>query len=270
VGVWDEKEKVWNSIDQIDDLLYDKSAKRLEFTTRKLAQLAYLQSRVTDYPYKKWKLRSVGTFENPIALLDIETKRITLTFEIGPEYLMLIERPESEFKNIVDKKMVPGKLLLQLQQCGINLLPVDEDAKQAGIQLKHRDAEERAILDIATTIRSFSFRGCKWNRSIETDNVVVKIRENLEFDREFYEDHEPDWRYMMWWPNKCAFVRCNDEHEACDTRILAGHETQSILSLAVDGHVTAEALWRCQQLREIDFIETVQKTLRLTRLIAFS
>jgi hypothetical protein len=114
VGVWDEKEKVWNSIDQIDDLEYDKSAKRLAFSTRKLAQLAYLQSRVTDYPYKNWKIRSVGTFENPIALLDITTKRIDLTFEIGPEYLMLIERTESEFKNIVDRKMVPGKLLLEL------------------------------------------------------------------------------------------------------------------------------------------------------------
>lgn len=37
VGVWDEKEKVWNSIDMIDDLQYDKSAKKLDFSTRKLA-----------------------------------------------------------------------------------------------------------------------------------------------------------------------------------------------------------------------------------------
>lgn len=57
-------------------------------------------------------------------------------------------------------------------------------------------AEEKAILDIATSVRAFAYRSCRWNSSIEPDNIVVKIRENLEFDREFFEDHEPDWRYV--------------------------------------------------------------------------
>lgn len=145
--------------------------------------------------------------------MDIETKRINLTFEIGPEYLMLIEKSDSEFKDLIDKKFEPGYLLMELSKCGIHLLPVDEDAKLGGIHLKERATEERAILDVASSLRALAIRSSKWNKSIDQDNIVLKIRENLEFDREFYEDHEPDWKYMMWWPNKCALVNVSDASE---------------------------------------------------------
>jgi cancer susceptibility candidate protein 1 len=92
VGVWDEKEKVWSTA-EIDDLQLDKSSRKLEFVTRKLSQMAFLQSRCTDYPYKRWKLRCT---ENQKAVLDIETRRgLNLSFEIGPEYLMLLQDTEA-------------------------------------------------------------------------------------------------------------------------------------------------------------------------------
>jgi cancer susceptibility candidate protein 1 len=53
--------------------------------------MAYLQSRCTDYPFKRWKIRCI---ENEKAILDIETKRVSLSFEIGPEYLMLIDKTD--------------------------------------------------------------------------------------------------------------------------------------------------------------------------------
>lgn len=33
------------------------------------------------------------------------------------------------------------------------------------------------------------------------------MRENLEFDKVFLEDFEPDWRYMSWHCNKVGFVK---------------------------------------------------------------
>ena len=93
------------------------------------------------------------------------------------------------------------------------MLPVDEDTKLAGIHLKSAQTEENAIVDIATGLRSFAFRSCKWNKGIAEENIVVKLRENLEYDREYFEDHEPDWKYVMWWENKCAFVRTSDDAE---------------------------------------------------------
>ena len=92
--------------------------------------MAYLQSRCTDYPYNKWKLRCI---EPEKAILDIETKRITVTVEIGPNYAMLIEKTDPEFKDIVNKQMAPGMLFLELSKCGVHLLPVDADAQLGGI-----------------------------------------------------------------------------------------------------------------------------------------
>ena len=41
VGVWDEKEKQWQT-DLIEDLQYDKTNRKLDFSTRKLSPMAYL------------------------------------------------------------------------------------------------------------------------------------------------------------------------------------------------------------------------------------
>lgn len=176
-----------------------------------------------------------------------------------------------ELNHIKNKKFQPGYLLLELSKCGIHLLPRNEDADLGGIKLKDFSAEERGIMDIATAVRAFAFRSCRWNKDVEYDNIVVKIRENLEFDREFFEDHEPDWRYANWWPNKCAFVRCSDLDEVPDMRIAVGHETHIYLPLALHcGPTTEEARDRSTQLSYIEFIDTVRKTLRLTHLLSFT
>ena len=167
--------------------------------------------------------------------------------------------------------MHPGVLLNELSRCGIHLLPVDDDAKLAGITLKSKEAEEKAIIDISTTMLAFAYRSSKWNREgVGEDNIVVKIRENLEWDREFFEDYEPDWRYVMWWPNKVAYVKVSDEAEECDANLRDGHETHALLHLVVEGHVSEEAQERCFHYGNISFIQTVKKFLRLTRLLSFT
>lgn len=192
VGVWDLQEKQWNT-DVIENLSFDIQAKQLSYTTTKLAPMAFLQARITDYPYKFWFLRATS---DETAILDIHTKRLVLSFEIGAEYLMLIDRTEAEFSHIVGQKLSPGFLLNELMKCGLNIMPVDQDAEEAGIKLKDRDAEHRAIIDICTSVRSFYFKSCVWNTAAEPENIIVKIKENLEHDRIILEDHEPDWRYI--------------------------------------------------------------------------
>jgi cancer susceptibility candidate protein 1 len=59
--------------------------------------MALIQSRCADFPYKSWKIRCV---DNEVAILDIETKRLTLTIEIGVGYMKLIESSEQEFKDL--------------------------------------------------------------------------------------------------------------------------------------------------------------------------
>lgn len=187
--------------------------------------------------------------------------------------MSLIERDEKELKHLVDQKLSPGTVLRGLSRCGIHLIPNDNDFKLADIEQKNADAEERAIWDVVCCISAFSFRSAKWNKNPKLkDNIVIKIRENLEYDREFFEDYEPDWRYIMWWANKCSFIDCTDLKEDFDApaNIPEGKETHALLNLSLSGEVSEEALERCNSLQHVRFMQTLKKFLRLLRLFAFS
>jgi len=126
----------------------------LEFSTRKFGPFAYLQLKTTDFPYDSWYIRCIG--ENR-ALLSILTKRIQIRIEIHPLFVKIVENEHPELQFLVDKEMHPGMLLMELSKCGIHMLPDDEDAERGGIHLKDKDAEEKAILDIAQTLKVFAF-----------------------------------------------------------------------------------------------------------------
>jgi len=269
VGWWDEKNEEWQ-FEDLSDVKINKTSHEVTFKTMRLAPFAYLQNRSTDYPYVSWKLRCIAP---DVALLDIQTKRINLTFEVGSDYTKLIEQKESELQHLVDKKMSPGMILKHLSRSGIHLIPDDRDFKLAGVEPKDPDAEERAIWDVVCSVGAYSFRSAKWNKNPKmSDNIIVKIRENLEYDREFFEDYEPDWRYIMWWKNKCSFADCTDLDEDFDkpVNIPDDKETHALLSLALEGFASEEALLRCSSCTNIRFIQTLKKFLRLLRLFAFS
>ena len=143
-------------------------------------------------------------------------------------------------------------------------------------------AEERAIWDVVCSVSAYSFRSSKWNKNPNINGgVIIKIRENLEYDREFFEDYEPDWRYVMWFGAadgdvqqnaKCSFVDCCDDDVDFERPVCVpdDKETHAILSLALEGNASEEALIRCTTYANIRFIQTLKKFLRLLRLLAFS
>ena len=160
VGVWDEEKEIWDT-SEISDLTYDPKNKSLKFGLAKFAPLAYLQPKTLDYPYDSWYIRSTG---DQVAILTIMTKRmIEINIEIHPLYVKLIEMEQPELAHLVDKHLHPGMLLQELSRSGIHLLPENADAARAGIHLKDINAEERAILDIAQTLKCFAFQSIKWN-----------------------------------------------------------------------------------------------------------
>ena len=88
-----------------------------------------LQSRITDFPYQSWKLRCI---DDSTALLDLETKRLMMCFEITPLQLKLVKCDEPALAHLNDKDgLTPGYLLQELSKCGIMLMPRDEDAALA-------------------------------------------------------------------------------------------------------------------------------------------
>ena len=249
VCVWDAEKQRWSN-DNIQPAKEEaKKDRQILFTTQKLAPMAMLQSRCMDYPYQNWWLRCTN---EETALLDLWTKRVHLVFEITPLSMRLIENDIPELQHLNNKAFNPGYLLLELQKCGINLLPRDNDAKLAGIDLKDRAAEERAILDVSNGVRAFHFRKAKWNQGIageegiNSSQVLIRLRENLEYDREFLEDYEPDWRYVSWWGNKCAFQKgCKDTDAKCNAHLADGQITHALLAQSIESQCTAQAYQTC-------------------------
>jgi len=50
------------------------------------------------------------------------------------------------------------------------------------------------------------------------------MRENLEFDEEFAEDQEKDWKSIVFGPNKCSCIKAKDSAEILDETMLDGTE----------------------------------------------
>ena len=266
VGVWDETLEQWTT-DYIEDLVFDKTKRELEFSTRKFSHIAYLQSKVLDFPYDSWYLRSVGEQK---ALLSIKTKRIDVNIMILPLCVRLVEMEQAELQHLVNKDFHPGILLMELSKCGIHMMPEDEDAERAKIHLKDKGAEERAILDISQTLKVFAFQSLKWSQEAPAENLVCRLRENPDNDRVFLEDDESDWKTVMWWNNKVSYIKARNCDDSFNPEITEGQVTHSMLSLATKGMQSEDAVEKAQYCHDIDFIDNVQRTLRLLRLLAFT
>jgi len=113
IAIWDDNNKVWTHEHTGEVAAFNFEKRLIKFTTLKFAPMAMLQSRCTDYPYLGWRLRCIqGGKEDPVALLDIETKRLNLTFEISALQLRLVKNEEAALAHLADKEgFTPGYLL---------------------------------------------------------------------------------------------------------------------------------------------------------------
>lgn len=161
-------------------------------------------------------------------------------------------------------------LLKELSKCGIHMLPEDEDAARGQIHLKDKAAEERAILDIAQTLKVFAFQSVKWSQTASEENIVSRLRENPDNDRVFLEDDESDWKSVMWWNNKVSYINCKNCDETFNATIADGQATHSILPLAIAGVQSDDAVEQCSYFHDIDFVDNIQRLLRMMRLLSFT
>jgi hypothetical protein len=99
----------------------------------------------------------------------------------------------------------------------------------------------------------------------------MKIRENLEFDRVFQEDYEPDWRYMSWWCNKVGFIQsARDVDPTCNAELIDGQVYHALMAQTVESQCSPQVHETALDYNFVELNETVKKTLRLLRLFAFS
>lgn len=127
--------------------------------------------------------------------------------------MQLVGEEIPDIAHLYRKDHLAGSLLMKLQKSGINLLPEDTDIEEAELTLKDSEAEDRAIEDIALAVRGFFIKSSKWTSQVSDDKVVYYMRENLEYDLEFAEDQEKDWKSIFSWRNKCAIYKLKESDE---------------------------------------------------------
>ena len=123
--------------------------------------------------------------------------------------------------------------------------------------MKATATEERAILDISQTLKVFAFQSVKWSQAADPENIVVRLRENPDNDKVFLEDDESDWKSIMWWTNKVAYIKCRNCDEKFNPQIADKQTTHAILPLAVAGVQSQAAIDQCQFYHDIDFIDNI-------------
>ena len=74
----------------------------------------------------------------------------------------------------------------------------------------------------------------------------------------------------MWWSNKVSYIKARNCDKEFNGSIAEGQETHSLLSLAVKGVQSEDSYEKAQQYHDIDFIDNIQRTLRLLRLFSFT
>ena len=228
VGLYDQDTGKWR-LDAQDVGLKKGEKERgkicnlVEFTTTELGIFGVLIERKINFPYKSWNIRCIKNELNQlVAILDLETPRTKFIFELGlsdniPEdreatervypvhaYMKLIDNKEDCFNHIAGKDLTFDQMILALKDCGILIAPWKEDIEQIDFHEKNHETVNRAVDDIVMACRYYSIKSSEYNRSIETDKIVVKAKPNPEFDKYFLDDEEKDWVDFLWYPNKAS------------------------------------------------------------------
>ena len=109
IAIWNDESSQWSHEHTGEVAAFNFAERKIKFTTLKFAPMAMLQSRCTDYPYQSWKLRCT---DNDVALLDLQTKRLNLVFEISALQLKLVNCEEEALAHLANKDgFTPGYLL---------------------------------------------------------------------------------------------------------------------------------------------------------------
>ena len=74
----------------------------------------------------------------------------------------------------------------------------------------------------------------------------------------------------MWASNKVSYIKCKNCDSTFNSNIENNMVTHAILPLAVQGVQSQAAVDQCQYYHDIDFMDNVQRILRLLRLLAFT
>jgi hypothetical protein len=191
VGWWDSHGEVWNE-DGIEGVDFNPETRKLAFHTCKLTQLACIQEKHCDLPYVGWSLVPVNVQWPAIeAQLTLQTPRFEVVIAIRENECQLIKPEAPQLEGLRSQPMAPGLLLKRLARAGINIMPVDKDAKHAkhatgeDIEVKMSQLEAKIGYEVSQIATAMDVRNSRWNPVVGEKRCVVLIRETTAFSGDY-------------------------------------------------------------------------------------
>jgi hypothetical protein len=106
----------------------------LGFRIKKLAPVAVLLPRITDFPFSTWFLRCISDKK---AVLEVTGKRMDFRFILEGSKVEFVDALNlKELESLRGLKVSPGVIMLELKKSGILILPEDRDGEACGITPK--------------------------------------------------------------------------------------------------------------------------------------
>eukprot|EP00405_Crypthecodinium_cohnii_P012981 CAMPEP_0206426960 /NCGR_PEP_ID=MMETSP0324_2-20121206/4731_1 /ASSEMBLY_ACC=CAM_ASM_000836 /TAXON_ID=2866 /ORGANISM="Crypthecodinium cohnii, Strain Seligo" /LENGTH=650 /DNA_ID=CAMNT_0053892099 /DNA_START=12 /DNA_END=1964 /DNA_ORIENTATION=+ len=303
ISWWDPQEERWSQ-EGITEISWETETRKVSFWSARLAAFSITQRRYLDLPYKHWSMRPLAPL---LVDLHIQAARYELHFVISEDGLRLKGPDEPELHDVmfatpedshrpdangtvlestinyghstrVTRVRSPAALLKELRDCGLNLMPTDQDAEYLdGYTPKCSETEARAYSDLSEIAGFYDITSSIHNKNLPPERAMVRVRENPlceEFDP-LDPDCDTDYQAILFFPDKSCFVKSFEEKNPCDESLLPGHYTHASLYLCYDkvpkpGPTHADDLQRlevtCATAR---FVEAVRQTMQIMRLLSF-
>lgn len=278
VAHWDAAKQFWNE-EGITEAEYDPDSRLVTFHTSRLTAMAVVQPRHMHLPFFSWQMVPTKPEET---VLSVASQRFTVSIEITPAKVRLLEPRIPELEEMLGVPMLPAQLLQALARSGLVIDPVEEDAKYVtsahtgkNMVPKDREFERQLYLDAAALAPAFALRSSKWNQQQGARAGVLYAKESLDYDEDPDEGDETDWRCALYEVDeeavdgmRVSLVQAMESDEEYNGGRAEGEVTHRRLGIAISSRATPEAMEVAAEASPL-FQRTVAELLSLIRPLSF-
>ena len=170
----------------------------------KMAPVAMMINRFAELPFKAFRIRRTG---QKTVLFSLQTQRVELGIEVLPYKVRLVSTSQPKLEELLHKEFKPTELLYELQQ--LNVLLLNDHAivpKPKDVITKEPELARSVLRQVSKACLCYHVQNSKWNPMAKSKDCIVKLRENPEYDEDFYEDTPIDWKTIQFKSNSVKLL----------------------------------------------------------------
>jgi hypothetical protein len=172
----------------LQEYSYNSETRQVQFNTTSLGAFALVKKRQNSFPYKSWSLSpqniSTNMKENyeKYCQLKINVEGLPIAINVIGDMCCLVEPINlPAVRDLLNKKLSPGALLLKLQKRGINILPTKLNPTHLDRPCKDIDLEEEVMTTMALCASSLDFSSTPWMHLEQCgpSRIGIYVRESV-------------------------------------------------------------------------------------------